>query len=194
MDRPHEIIHPVEYYKNILFDGSSSLKKWLEENSYGQYSITGEVYGWYSSALKEGDNAILLITDIMSRFAESHDLSLYDIEDKYDIDGDGNYWEPDGIIDHVIFVHAGNGAEYSGIHGNQIWSHHGMINLEVTDMNGKKFKIGEYSINSEFNPMGIFAHEYGHDLGLPDLYIPHDETVRVGSIGNWGDDGNWGMA
>ena len=36
----------------------------------------------------------------------------YDIEDQGDIDGDGNVFEPDGIIDHLVLVHAG--ADKSG--------------------------------------------------------------------------------
>ena len=32
-------------------------------------------------------------------------LADYDSEDPYDIDGDGDVYEPDGIIDHLMVIH-----------------------------------------------------------------------------------------
>ena len=52
-------------------------------------------------------------------------LAQFDVWDRYDIDGDGNFNEPDGYIDHFQSVHAGEGEETGG--GAQgadaIWSH-----------------------------------------------------------------------
>ena len=49
----------------------------------------------------------------------------YDIEDQGDVDGDGNFLEPDGVIDHVVLVHAGE--DKSGGGGAEgtyaIWAH-----------------------------------------------------------------------
>ncbi len=49
----------------------------------------------------------------------------YDIEDQGDRDGDGNFNEPDGVIDHVVLVHAGE--DKSGGGGAEgtyaIWAH-----------------------------------------------------------------------
>lgn len=39
--------------------------------------------------------------------------------------------------------------------------------------------VGEYVMLAESSPMGTFAHEFGHFLGLPDLYA-------ISSIGEWG--------
>ena len=52
-------------------------------------------------------------------------LAQFDVWDRYDYDGDGNFNEPDGYIDHFQAVHAGEGEETGG--GAQgtdaIWSH-----------------------------------------------------------------------
>ena len=49
-------------------------------------------------------------------------LAPFDIWDRYDHDGDGDFDEPDGYIDHYQSVHAGEGQEGTGI-TDQIWSH-----------------------------------------------------------------------
>ena len=38
----------------------------------------------------------------------------YDIEDQGDVDGDGNFHEPDGVIDHLVLVHAGEDKSGGG--------------------------------------------------------------------------------
>ena len=42
--------------------------------------------------------------------------------------------------------------------------------------------VGKYTIQPENGGVGVFAHEYGHDLGLPDLY---DYTGGENSTGFW---------
>jgi len=95
----------------------------------------------------------------------------YDVEDQGDIDGDGNLLEPDGIVDHLVLVHAGEdksgGGGAEGVYS--IWAHSSAIPggyaIPGTDM-----KIANYIVQPEDSGVGVFAHEYGHDLGLPDLY------------------------
>ena len=95
----------------------------------------------------------------------------YDVEDHGDVDGDGNFNEPDGVIDHVVLVHAGE--DKSGGGGAQgtyaIWAHSSAVAGGAT-VPGTNLKISNYIVQPEDSGVGVFAHEYGHDLGLPDLY------------------------
>lgn len=112
-------------------------------------------------------------------------LQQFDVYDRYDADGDGNFNEADGYIDHFQAVHAGEGEEAGG--GAQgpdaIWSHRwyaysdgfgssgppGAL-LGGTQIGTSGIWVGDYTVQPENGGLGVFAHEYGHDLGLPDLY------------------------
>jgi immune inhibitor A len=95
----------------------------------------------------------------------------YDIEDQPDRDGDGNVNEPDGVIDHVVLVHAGE--DKSGGGGAQgtyaIWAHSSSV-PGGAKVPGHDLYLSNYIVQPEDSGVGVFAHEYGHDLGLPDLY------------------------
>jgi immune inhibitor A len=95
----------------------------------------------------------------------------YDIEDQGDVDGDGNVFEPDGVIDHLVLVHAGEdksgGGGAQGVYA--IWAHSSTIPGGY-DIPGTDFAVANYIVQPEDSGVGVFAHEYGHDLGLPDLY------------------------
>ena len=95
----------------------------------------------------------------------------YDIEDQGDRDGDGDVLEPDGVIDHVVLVHAGE--DKSGGGGAEgtyaIWAHSSAV-AGGAAIPGTDLKLSNYIVQPEDSGVGVFAHEYGHDLGLPDLY------------------------
>jgi immune inhibitor A len=112
-------------------------------------------------------------------------LAQFDKVDRYDHDNDGNFNEPDGYIDHFQAIHAGEGEEAGG--GAQgedaIWSHRWYAysndsgrtgptgNLAGgTQIGSSGIWIGDYTTEPENGGLGVFAHEFGHDLGLPDLY------------------------
>ena len=52
-------------------------------------------------------------------------LASFDVWDRYNLDGDTNFNEPDGYIDHFQSVHAGEGEEVGGgaLGSDAIWSH-----------------------------------------------------------------------
>ncbi len=128
-------------------------------------------------------------------------LAQFDVWDRYDYDHDGNFNEPDGYIDHFQAVHAGEGEETGG--GPQgtdaIWSHrwyayysaNGPDGTGPHSMGGVRIGntglwIGDYTVEPENGGVGVFSHEFGHDLGLPDLYDTSGNTGGAeNSTGFW---------
>ncbi|MEV8310787.1 immune inhibitor A domain-containing protein [Streptomyces flavidovirens] len=112
-------------------------------------------------------------------------LAGYDQWDRYDFDSDGNFNEPDGYIDHFQIVHAGEDESAGGgAQGeNALWAHRwyaygtdaGKTGPAGNPSGGTEIGrtgiwVGDYTMQPENGGLGVFAHEYGHDLGLPDLY------------------------
>ena len=99
----------------------------------------------------------------------------YDVEDQGDLDGDGNLFEPDGALDHVIVLHAGKDqAAGGGAEGTYAeWSSSSVVGATtggVTVPAADGLRVLNYTTQPENAGIGVIAHEYGHDLGLPDLY------------------------
>ena len=76
-----------------------------------------------------------LVAEQGSVAAANEWLAKFDVWDRYDYDGDGNFDEPDGYIDHFQSVHAGEGEETGGgAQGDDaIWSHRSYVNSVPAD-------------------------------------------------------------
>ncbi len=109
--------------------------------------------------------------DTLAKMDPNFPWADYDIEDQSDRDGDGNVNEPDGVVDHLVLVHAGMGKSRGG--GDQgvyaVWAHSSAVAGGYT-IPGTNLKVSNYIVQPEDAGVGVFAHEFGHDLGLPDLY------------------------
>jgi immune inhibitor A len=200
----------VEHYQNILFSRkkeSLSMSNYYLEQSLGTYTVDGKAYGWVRVNLPESeygadkpdsghDNANgqvwRIVRDAIKAAGDSVSWAEYDREDPDDRDGDGNYHEPDGYIDHLMIVHSGVGQEAGG--GEQgddaIWSHSAWANngihgpgLGGVPTSDPAVWAGPYTIMPEDGAIGVFCHEFAHDLGLPDEY----DTLYSGeaSTGFW---------
>ncbi|MCP3027172.1 immune inhibitor A [Halobacillus sp. A5] len=220
-----------EHYEDMIFgdDGYEgpggenlvSMKQFYEEQTNGAYTVEGEVAGWYEAehpAAHYGANVPApdgsdkdprsLVKEALAAAAADPDLDLsqFDQEDRYDLDGDGDYREPDGLVDHLMVVHSGVGEEAGGgqLEGDAIWSHRwnlggvygipGSPEAEV-DYWGGGMAAYDYTIEPADGAAGVFAHEYAHDLGLPDeydtQYSGEGEPVAYWSImssGSWAGD------
>ncbi|MCX4969642.1 immune inhibitor A [Streptomyces sp. NBC_00654] len=214
-----------KHFQDLYFgegEGVDSLKTYYEKTSSGRYSVDGEVSDWvkvpYNEArygsnycgssncanvwdtVRDGVNAWVADQKAKGRTLEQikADLAQYDEWDRYDFDGDGNFNEPDGYIDHFQLVHAGEDESAGGgAEGtNALWAHRWYAygtNAGATGPAGNKaggaeigdtgIWVGDYTAQPENGGLGVFAHEYAHDLGLPDLYDTSNNGEN--SVGFW---------
>jgi immune inhibitor A len=218
------------YYENMLFSeapGAVSMRNFYIEQSSNRYTVNGVVEDWVQLAFNEARYGTNLCGDIVcttvwtfinhtgdawynAQIAAGKTpaqidayLAQFDVWDRYDYDGDGNFDEPDGYVDHFQAVHAGVGEETGG--GAQgtdaIWSHRwyayfpgsflgpdgaGPHDLGGIRVGNSNLWIGDYTVEPENGGVGVFSHEFAHDLGLPDLYDTSGNTGGAeNSTGFW---------
>ncbi len=218
-----------DYYLDMLFDdspGANSMRNYYIEQSSNRYTVYGDATDWvplpgdacdYDDGGPGPGNAYdvwqFLIDSINGWYdaqiaagktpAEIDEyLSGFDVWDRYDYNGNGNFDEPDGYIDHMQFVHAGEGNEAGGgaLGDCAIWSHSWStywwlpVGPDFNESGGiqignSDYWVLKYTIQPENGGVGVFAHEYGHDLGLPDLYDYTGENATgfwtLMSSGSW---------
>ena len=191
--------YDTEHFENMIFgdkgefkgpngEDTISQKQYYEEQSGGTYTIEGNAYGWlkvpgtaaYYGADKAsghdnvtpGGSKQLVIDTYKAALAAGLPLEDYDLEDPHDLDGDGNFWEPDGLVDHLQIIHAGMGQEAGGgsLGDKAIWSHRSAKFFDPDGLGNGLPGFYDYTMMPEDGATGVFAHEYGHDLGLPDEY------------------------
>ncbi len=188
--------HPPSAYDDLMFSHgvlpTGSLAEYYEEISYGVFSPAGTVTVWIEapepySYYTNGNygfggypnNSQGLLEDCVELLDPMLDFSQFD--------NNG-----DGYAEGIFLVHAGPGAEETG-DPNDIWSHAWYYSVATDD----GVSTGRYSVEPEelydgsLIRIGVFCHEYGHVLGLPDLYDTDGSSEGIGVYclmagGSWG--------
>lgn len=177
-----------------------SAAQYFRDQSYGQYNPIFDVYG----PVTLSRNTSYYGTDDPSQdpgddqHAADAIVEACKLADAaYDINWSDYDWNNDGEIDFVYVIYAGKGQADGGA-TTTIWPH----NWEVSSArysngyDGKyctytaaQCKVGGLTINNyacsgelngqdgSLNGIGTFCHEFGHVLGLPDLYDTDYGTV-----------------
>ena len=202
--------YTTDDFTTLLFSsGNYSMKDYYDEVSYGQFSVSpgpagvtgwftaGHPYTYYGLGRNEKWTGTL-VREAVAAADATVDFSAYDM------DGDC-------YVDVVDIVHQGTGQEASGIE-NDIWSHRWSLKAayfyglsdggEYTTNDicradpSQNVKVNDYVIQPEIfrgglTTMGVFAHEYGHALGLPDLYDSYDDSSEGAGVWSIMASGSW---
>ncbi len=202
-------------FQSHLYDGpnpTGTVTDYYAEVSYDQLLFTGDAKGWYTlpRTLEDyvGNNNGLgpqggprFVWELIQ--AAETTVNYADYIQYYD--GQGN-----PHIGFIAVVHAGAGAEAGA---NNIWSHRWTftvysnqpyISSDIDPVSGENIIIdGNYAIMPERSggnnnsgniiEIGVFAHEFGHIFGLPDLYDTDNSSEGLGNWclmagGSWGGD------
>lgn len=215
-----------DYYQRQFFSdapGAVSLRNYYRLQSSGRYDLDGQVSDWvrlpWNEARYGTDNCSEpgqcrtnwdLVRDATNAWYHGErakgrtpadikaELAQYDVYDRYDVDHDGNFNEPDGYLDHLIVVHGGKDQTWGG--GKQgkdaVWAHRWFAYWDQAGTAGPEGNkaggtpvgdsgiwAGDYLTGGENSGVGLFAHEFGHDLGLPDMYSSDgDNSVNFWSL------------
>ncbi|MEU4396294.1 immune inhibitor A domain-containing protein [Kribbella sp. NPDC023855] len=210
-----------QHFQDMYFGSGNSVKKYYEKQSSGRYSVDGTVTDWVKVKYNEArygrsngypctgnvcNNTWALVQDSVNQWVADQkaagrttaqitaELKTFDQWDRYDFNGNGNFNEPDGFIDHFQIVHSGgdqaDGDPQQG--EDAIWSHRwyagfpgGPANNPVggAQIGDTGLWVGDYTIQPENGGISVFAHEFGHDLGLPDHYDTSGPAIENGV--NW---------
>ncbi len=179
------------HFEEMLFSVNSyptgSLTDYYLENSYNHFFINGIVSDWLMmpqlyTYYTNGQYGFGPYPQNAQGLARDAVLAADPYIDFSQFDRDGN-----GDVDAIFIVHAGPGAEETG-NPNHIWSHAWYIPGGVW-VDG--VRVYRYSMEPENGRIGVFGHELGHVLGLPDLY---DTDYSSEGLGNWSmmAGGSWG--
>ena len=189
-------------FRNLLFgdNPTGSMKDYYDEISYGIFSVDGTVSGWYNSSysMVEAQN------DAKSYVSELAFLADNDINyAEYDNDGPDNIpnsGDDDGYVDGLAVVYSGCGPDWYPTN-NSIWPHKSRLGSKqyISDdmgANGNNIIVDTYFVSPELagggecftdviRPMGVYAHEFGHILGLPDFYDRDHSDGYSSGLGEW---------
>lgn len=158
------------YFTKLVFSdilGENSMYSYYQEVSYGKLTIVGAVHGPFT--LPES----LLYYSKDSAGVYDRNLSWRLIRDACSAaDGSINFvdydYDADGKVDHVMVVHSARDQSTGANAGSSIWPVRWGNNLNLGPFDGKEVDWG--TIVSYSCQVGTFAHEFCHDIGMPDLY------------------------
>lgn len=180
-----------------LYNATGSVRKYFYDQSLGQYNPQFDIYGpvtvshgytYYSN------NAGILVLEACALMNDSLDFTQYDTDN-------------DGYVDLLYALYAGPPASdgvciasswIPNASQSLIWPHYGTIDTYGTGGKPRVFDgktVNAYEVSSELDGcfsnqttttmagVGLACHEFGHGLGLPDLYTTDNSPHKT--CGQW---------
>ncbi|MBD5186398.1 MAG: M6 family metalloprotease domain-containing protein [Bacteroidales bacterium] len=191
-DQKFKLSNPSDYFHRMLnedgfneWGGQGSAAQWYRENSHGQFDPEFDVVGPVTlpGTMKDYGERVGTRNDKRAYMLPIDACKLIDDQVNFkDYDRDG-----DGYIDNVFIFYAGYG-ENSGGGGDTLWPHSWDLSYaaplaeangdgDITSYVFDGVRLEHYGCTNEWfaltdrpDGIGTFCHEFGHILGLPDLY------------------------
>ncbi len=178
------------YHNNRFQRCTGSVRDYYYDNSMGQFDPVFDIVGPVNldySCLEGNDKAREIFKAALDAVDDQVDFTQYDADNN-------------GEIDMVFFMVAGYSSSYSGNNSGYLWPHMSYLfnwsTWEPYIYDG--MEMGSYASSCEIygwesqnstmpNAIGTICHEFGHVLGLPDLY----DTDYSGSGGESNHPGAW---
>jgi immune inhibitor A len=209
-DNPADSLnHPPSAYANLLFSQGThptgSMRDYFQEVSRGAFDISGVVTRWYRAPRDYAEysnglggfggvpnNAQQMAADAVLLADADHDLGDFDNDGP---DGIPDSGDDDGMIDALFIVHAGPGGEETADF-NDIWSHQWNLPAAYASPDGVAAFLyttepeewagaAPFTAPDALISVGVFCHEFGHVLGLPDLYDTSNTLDAHEGVGEW---------
>ncbi len=181
-------------FETLFNTGAYSIKNYYKAVSGGQFNIEFIVYDWQDVSQTKAyyGNNENGIGDAYPKSARKYAEDAIAAHDAAGVDYSKFVNKKAGEIDFLIIVHPGMGGEVSVPLGrtdseNDIHSHFTYFPSPVTadGVNVPSYMIvPEYVIDTRpaQKTIGVITHEFGHALGLPDLYSTNDSNDGAGTF------------
>jgi M6 family metalloprotease-like protein len=179
-DIPHSL--SIDTVKS---EWTTQVAKFYQEDSLGTVSLSVTISGWYTLPYNEAHYG--------------RDCNGIDSADCSGSDSSWNIAQDASILarnnvtfanyDYYVFIHSGNGQESSGV-SNDVWSVTYLGGVWVNpcldvQQNCYQKTLTRFNVDPELEaggavPIGVYCHEFGHNLGLPDLYNTNTGKTILG--------------
>jgi len=185
--------------QNFTMDGATgSVRQYFYDQSNGAYNPQFDVYGPVTLSQRYGyygnkfNRSGLMVLEACQLMNDSLDFSQYDLNQ-------------DGYVDMVYIFYAGppasdgNYIDHSWIPvpDSLVWPHYWTINNAGTGGYSRVFDgktINDFEVSNELDGMysnqdttvmagiGVACHEFGHGMGLPDVYATNSSNYKTSGM------------
>jgi M6 family metalloprotease-like protein len=201
-------------FQELLFGPERSVRDYYDEASGGRLALTGDIRGWVTLPGRQFDYSDgARGTGPYPRNGQkmAEDAVRAAIDEGLDLDGFDA--DENNVVDALLVVHSGQGWEWAGATGPNAFSiapdpnainSHKWVTVQREFAPGKPQVVDYFTcpelmlVRPQFGPqwqdsiatIGVYCHEFGHVLGLPDFY---DTATLANHVGVWEimDYGTW---
>jgi M6 family metalloprotease-like protein/uncharacterized repeat protein (TIGR02543 family) len=189
-DRSPAPASTVSYFQDLLFastGGTSSMRDYFNDVSYGQLQVAGQVYGDGATWIRLPQTFAYYDSWSDSNWMPHRNEFLEDVRAAADplVDFSQHDGNGDGIVDGVIIIYAGQQAKWWS---KGLWPHSGGINWTVDGVTTDRYTVQAEGSYPGAIDISVFCHEYSHALGAWDFYdydIPGEGDGPSCGAGIW---------